>query len=107
MTVSRKRHSSADRVRYNKVSHSALTPEQERSVRRAETLLTESEKGRIRARERLPSSTTLEEGPSETIRESGPTHIKGKAPDPRNWGGANLSEEDLDIEAQRAALASF
>ncbi|KIK33075.1 hypothetical protein CY34DRAFT_100292, partial [Suillus luteus UH-Slu-Lm8-n1] len=41
------------------------------------------------------------------MRESEPFHGKGKAPDPRNWGGANLSDEDLDIEAQRAALNSF
>ncbi|KDQ58862.1 hypothetical protein JAAARDRAFT_192443 [Jaapia argillacea MUCL 33604] len=32
---------------------------------------------------------------------------KNKGPDPRNWGNADLSESDLDIEAQKVAMANW
>ncbi|KIO07649.1 hypothetical protein M404DRAFT_23515 [Pisolithus tinctorius Marx 270] len=32
---------------------------------------------------------------------------KGKGPDPRNWGDLDLSDREMDPEAQRAALASW
>ncbi|KIO06697.1 hypothetical protein M404DRAFT_24397 [Pisolithus tinctorius Marx 270] len=32
---------------------------------------------------------------------------KGKGPDPRNWGDLDLSDGEMDPEAQRAALASW
>ncbi|KZT71104.1 hypothetical protein DAEQUDRAFT_779271, partial [Daedalea quercina L-15889] len=34
----------------------------------------------------------------------GPSSGKGKTIDPRNWGSAQIPEEELDIEAQRRAL---
>ncbi|KDQ56170.1 hypothetical protein JAAARDRAFT_195367 [Jaapia argillacea MUCL 33604] len=32
---------------------------------------------------------------------------KNKGPDPRNWGNANLSESDLDIDVQKVAMANW
>ena len=46
---------------------------------------------------RLPSITSFGEGPSKT---------KGRV-DPSNWGSTNINEEDLDPEAQQAALDSI
>ncbi|KAG2076414.1 hypothetical protein BDR04DRAFT_1228254 [Suillus decipiens] len=103
-TVSRKRHGSAERVRYQGMTHPSLTPEQENLVRRAENLLTESERGRIRAREHLPSMRTAESSGSGIRPMMGPPQDKGKAPDPRNWGDVDLDDEDLDIDTQREAL---
>ena len=37
----------------------------------------------------------------------GPSTSKGKGADPRNWGNAQLSDSNLDVGAQRAALESF
>ena len=37
----------------------------------------------------------------------GPSTTKGKGVDPHNWGGMQLSDSDLDVEAQCAALESF
>ena len=44
---------------------------------------------------------------SVSSRGEGPSEPKGKMTDPREWGGLNLSNEDLNIEAQAAALKSF
>lgn len=33
--------------------------------------------------------------------------MKGKGPDPRNWGNLSACEDELDLEAQREALASW
>ena len=38
---------------------------------------------------------------------AGPSKTKGKGVDPSNWGNANLAEEELDLEAQQAALDSL
>ena len=44
---------------------------------------------------------------SVSSRREGPSEPKGKGIDPREWGNAHLSEEDLDLDAQAAALNSF
>ncbi|KIM42784.1 hypothetical protein M413DRAFT_408828 [Hebeloma cylindrosporum] len=73
-------------------------------VAAAEKMLTAAQKDRIERRNnkvaqaRNPSIVSLGEGPSK---------MKGKGVDPLNWGNANLSEEDLDPEAQQAALDSL
>ncbi|KAF8833995.1 hypothetical protein BDN67DRAFT_985644 [Paxillus ammoniavirescens] len=36
--------------------------------------------------------------------EEGPLNLKGKQPDPRNWGGVDLNDPELDPEAQPRAL---
>ncbi|KAG1744747.1 hypothetical protein EDB19DRAFT_1826893 [Suillus lakei] len=57
-------------------------------VKEAEKCLTQEEKQHILERKY--------EGPS-----------KGKNVDPRNWGGVDLEESELDIEAQREALSTW
>ena len=37
-------------------------------------------------------------------RGEGPSKGKGKGPDPGNWGGIDFTDEDIDLDAQRAAL---
>ena len=46
---------------------------------------------------------------SETISKGkGPSALdKGKGVDPRNWGALSEVSEDLDLDGQRAALASW
>ncbi|KIN94473.1 hypothetical protein M404DRAFT_35040 [Pisolithus tinctorius Marx 270] len=45
--------------------------------------------------------TTTSEGKEPTNQRD----LKGKGPDPRNWGNLNLSDSKIDINAQCAALA--
>ena len=44
---------------------------------------------------------------SVSSRGEGPSKPKGKMTDPREWGNLHLSEEELSLEAQTAALNSF
>lgn len=44
---------------------------------------------------------------SESSREEGPSKNKGKTIDPREWGDADIDHDELDVEAQEAALKSF
>ncbi|KAJ2928481.1 hypothetical protein H1R20_g8605, partial [Candolleomyces eurysporus] len=41
------------------------------------------------------------------VPEPGPSRRKGKAPDPRNWGGLDWDSDEFDEEAQAAALEQF
>ncbi|KAG1802285.1 uncharacterized protein HD556DRAFT_1190610, partial [Suillus plorans] len=82
-----------------------LTREQENLVREAENKLTPAEKERVRTRWNIPSRPSSDGSESEESQVAGPSKDKGKVPDPRNWGNANLDEEDIDLEAQHAALA--
>jgi hypothetical protein len=79
---------------------------QAQAVKVATGNLTESQKNTIRRRQEK-ISTHQERSPSS--RGEGTSKLKGKGTDPREWGGANLSQdsEDLDIEAQAAALNSI
>lgn len=61
-----------------------LRPELERTVREAEKL--EHSADRV---------------------ESAPTQQKGKGIDPKNWGALGVSDDELDVDAQRAALDSW
>ncbi|KAG1733866.1 uncharacterized protein EDB91DRAFT_1251169 [Suillus paluster] len=79
-----------------------LTKEQKKVVSEAEQQLTEDECTRVNQREysvRHNRGNDMEspgEGPS-----------KGKGPDTQNWGAMNLEDEELDMEAQYAALESY
>ena len=44
---------------------------------------------------------------SVSSRGEGPSRPKGKGTDPREWGNVDFSREDIDVEAQAAALRSF
>jgi hypothetical protein len=69
----------------------------------AEEGLTAEQKKKVqlrqkKVRKRDNSSSSRGEGPSEP---------KGKAKDPREWGNVDFSRENLDMEAQAAALEFF
>ena len=71
-------------------------------VREAEKSLTPAERETIARRsqkvtKRCERSESRGEGPSET---------KGKGIDPREWGNAGLSIEEIDVDTQRTALES-
>jgi hypothetical protein len=89
----------------------ALRPEQEKVVREAEKHLSPMDRALINKR-----ILTVTKAPyarpktseSTTSREEGPSNLtKGKGPDPRNWGAVSASSEEVNLEAQRAALASW
>jgi hypothetical protein len=69
-----------------------LTAEQKLKIERRHGKVARAKKAR------LPSITSLEQGPSKT---------KGKGADPSNWGNIHLTEEELDPDAQQAALDSL
>lgn len=74
-----------------------LRPDQERVIRGAERQLTPDERDCIRRRS-LSSARSEHGRPKDT---------KGKGPDPKDWGVLDMSEGELDLEAQCAALASW
>ncbi|KAG1758653.1 hypothetical protein EDD22DRAFT_748131, partial [Suillus occidentalis] len=73
-------------------------------VKEAETRLTPDERQRILERKRAEDTAQAEEH-TLTSQEEGPS--KGKEVDPRNWGGANLEDGELDVEAQKEALSNW
>ncbi|KAG1790266.1 uncharacterized protein HD556DRAFT_1242511, partial [Suillus plorans] len=73
-------------------------------VREAEKYLTQEEKQRISDRRRLEERARVSDQTSSSPDE-GPS--KGKGADPRNWGNANLDGSEVDLEAQREALATW
>ena len=83
-----------------------LTTEQDTIVNQAEKQLTTAQKEQLSRRyEKVQKKTAPRE--KSGSRGEGPSTTKGKGVDPRNWGGAQLSVSDLDVEAQHAALESF
>ncbi|KAG1807620.1 uncharacterized protein BJ212DRAFT_1485467 [Suillus subaureus] len=52
------------------------------------------------------SATKILDNPFISSKE-GPSNPKGKEVDPCNWGNANLYESEIDLEAQREALANW
>ncbi|KAG1832265.1 hypothetical protein DFJ58DRAFT_736430 [Suillus subalutaceus] len=84
-TIHKKRAVRTHEVTRKRAHSQNLTQEQANLVKKAETQLTDSSESH----------------------EAGPSKDKGKVPDPRNWGNANLSNEDVDLEAQCAALALY
>ncbi|KAI6116097.1 hypothetical protein F5141DRAFT_1062232 [Pisolithus sp. B1] len=65
-----------------------LRPKLECMVQEAEKLLTPDERERIRT-------------------EDTPNQQKGKGSDPKNWGALGISEDELDVDTQHAALDSW
>jgi len=85
----------------------ALRTEKETVFNRAEEQLTTAQKEHISRRyEKINEKPRKETEPS-TSRGEGPSNPKGKSVDPRNWGAAQLSDEDIDVDTQCAALESF
>ncbi|KAG5649973.1 hypothetical protein H0H81_001274, partial [Sphagnurus paluster] len=69
--------------------------------------LTSSEKEKIGRRVAKTKKNRRKRLISCEAAEAGPSEPKGKEVDPRNWGSAGLTESDVDVEAQAAALKSI
>ena len=85
----------------------ALRTEKETVINQAEEQLTTAQKKQISRRYEKIQEKPLNRAESPASQGEGPSHPKGKNVDPWNWGAAQLSDEDLDVDAQRAALESF
>jgi hypothetical protein len=70
---------------------SDLSQEQENLVKLAETQLSKTDRRKIEARERVLNLRKTRANSAEP-RTGGPSKEKGKAPDPKDWGGIDLSE---------------
>jgi len=88
---------------------SQLGPEQEETVEEAIKKLTEDQCQKIFERQRVISITGVKKPgmKSTSTRGEGPSNLKGKGPDPCNWGTLSACEDELDLEAQHEALASW
>jgi hypothetical protein len=100
-TVRRRRARSLGSFRDNEKR--PLTSDQKKVVSMAEEGLTAEQKKKVLLRQkkvqrRDNSSSSRGEGPSEP---------KGKSRDPREWGNVDFSRENLDVDAQAAALEFF
>ena len=83
-----------------------LTAEQNTVVIEAEKELTSSQKEQLSRCYKKVQKEMAPRNRSESQGE-GPSTSKGKGVDPHNWGDAQFSESNVDVEAQRAALESF
>ncbi|EGO00396.1 hypothetical protein SERLA73DRAFT_152401 [Serpula lacrymans var. lacrymans S7.3] len=81
-----------------------LDNEQAALVQQTEKLLSDEQLRAILSRRELECSAQ----PSETETNlNSPVAAKGKGPDPRNWGGLDLEQADLEPDAQREALLAW
>ncbi|KIM60767.1 hypothetical protein SCLCIDRAFT_26307 [Scleroderma citrinum Foug A] len=64
---------------------------------------------KIYERQRMISVTGVKKpGTKSTLSQGeGPSSLKGKGPDPRNWGALSVCEDELNLRVQREALASW
>jgi hypothetical protein len=77
-------------------------------VEQAKGKLTKEQRDKIfRRYEKLKIKSTTNDTSSEHSKGEGPSRLKGKSIDPRNWGGLQLSGAEIDPEAQRAALRAI
>ena len=74
----------------------------------AEEWLTAAQKIKIKQRyKKVANVNDSERSSSPSDVEEGPSNKKVKRIDPSNWGNLDLNEEELDPEAQQAALESL
>ena len=85
---------------------SDLSQEQENLVKLAETQLSKTDHKKIEARECVLNLRKTRADSAEP-RAGEPSKDKGKAPDPKDWGGIDLQDEELDLKAQREAFESY
>jgi len=112
-TVQRRRARSAEPTptRRNRVETSklripkpvVLEKEFSKVVHEAEKSLTPAERETIARR----SQKVAKRRERSKSRGEGPSEPKGKSIDPREWGNAGLSPEEINVETQRAALESY
>jgi len=93
-------------------AESKLSPGQIKIVQEAEQRLTTPQRETIKKRARavgVPHSFRFgrPRNDDDVSRGEGPSQGKGKGPDPGNWGDIDFSDEDIDLDAQRAALESW
>jgi hypothetical protein len=81
-----------------------LTDEVQSAVQQAEQALTYDQKEQIMHRHEKVWNSHYERPES---RGEGASNFKGKQIDPREWGNANLSDSEADVNAQHAALESY
>ena len=81
-----------------------VTNEQVKAFDLATERMTRDQRQQIKRRQEKIQSRRED---SVSSRGEGPSDPKGKMTDPREWGGLNLSNEDLNLKAQAAALKSF
>ena len=80
-----------------------LSMEQLTTVKAAKSSMTEDQMEKVSHRQgAINAQVWRENNPV-----SGPSNNKGKTIDPLEWGNAGISEEELDIEAQKAALDAY
>lgn len=80
-----------------------LSDEQSQLVREAKRRMTDEERDRVNRRRSTVDSRAETE--SLAPRHAGPS--KGKATDPREWGAAGISDEELDADAQCVELDAW
>ena len=106
-TVQRRRARSLDsaershnklNVHFTPKKNKNLSTEQLTMVKAAEKAMTGAELKKITHRQDVINAQ------HEKDSEPGPSINKGKGIDPSEWGNAGLSEEELNLEAQRAAI---
>ena len=91
-------------------SKNVLTPGHARAVQEAKRQLTTPQRELIeRCTRTVEALHSFKFGrPSNNVsRGEGPSKGKGKGPDPGNWGDVDFSDEEIDLDAQRAALESW
>ncbi|KAF5344698.1 hypothetical protein D9757_015061 [Collybiopsis confluens] len=98
-------------AKFEQAKKPALTTEQGAAVRAAENLLSNRQRELIKQRMSLVNKTPQTGVGSESDESShgeGPSNrSKGKHVDPRNWGAANLDNNELDVDAQQKAFENF
>ena len=111
-TVRRKGWKSKLMSRDNSLHPETLDVELGRVMREAEKHLTPNDRIRINKRitalKNRPAHRYSDETSETTSKGEGPSTLdKGKGIDLRNWGALSEVSEDLDLDRQRAALASW
>ena len=85
-------------------NNNTLTSAQRKTVNLAEKGMTKEQQQKLQRRQ---EKVRPRRDDSVSSREEGPSNRKGKAIDPREWGNVDFSREDLNIDAQIAALRAF
>jgi hypothetical protein len=99
-------HAGTKVVEFETIKSKNLTKEQSSVVKQAEQKLTTEQKQKI-SRRYENASKIMEPNERHPSHNEGPSNRKGKGPDPKNWGAVDLSDSELNMEAQKAALDSF
>lgn len=80
-------------------------PVTDQAIEAAEKALTADQRALIAKRAKKATGRRRRE--ESGSRGEGPSRLKGKAVDPREWGAVDLENEEVDVEAQRAMLENF